>query len=160
MPKPGSRHIVESAARPPGGARKKGTGGGAARRKGVCSERASHRRDNARSLPLRNIVPAAHADVRDNARPAPAFSGQSRSLRATALCNDAVQRDAAASLAASAVLGGRSRSQSSRPASIAQISVEAVKSLKPKIADGTRITAVLRYTASSIHLLLWSSPFL
>ena len=44
--------------------------------KGVRSERASHRRDNARSLPLRNIVPAAHAEKRDSWRPAPAFSGQ------------------------------------------------------------------------------------
>ena len=39
-----------------------------------------------------------------------------------------------------------------RLASIAKISVEAIRSLKQKIADAMRITAVLRYTASSIYL--------
>ena len=58
---------------------------------------------------------------------------------------------------ASAVLGRRSRSQLSRLARIAKISVEAIKSLKPKIADAMQITAVLRYTASSIYLPLSSS---
>jgi hypothetical protein len=44
--------------------------------------------------------------------------------------------------------------------SIAKISAEAIKRLKLKIADVTPITAVLRYTASSIYLPFWSSPFL
>jgi hypothetical protein len=69
-------HSRKTPPAPSGCARKKGTGGEDARRKRGRSERALTPRDKARSLPPSNIVPAAHADMRDGTRPAPAFSGQ------------------------------------------------------------------------------------
>jgi hypothetical protein len=157
--------------RPPPCGRQKEAGGEGASESALISERAFTPRNNARSLPLRNIVPAAHADMRDGTRPHARFFTP-KTCQYAPLRNAALRRDeaphhtppvalamASITSSASAVLGRRSRSQPSRLASVAKISVEAIKSLKPKIADAMRITAVVRYTASSIYLPLWSSPF-
>ena len=170
--KPGSRHIVESAARPLRRCKKEGNG-----RLGRVGNKGTLRARPHATRMMREVFASKHS---------PSGARRYEGWQAThacfftpkycqylPLCDDAVRRDeaphhpppvalamASITSSASAVLGGRSRSQCSRPASIAKISVEAIKSLKPKIADVARITVVLRYTASSIHLPLWSSPFL
>jgi hypothetical protein len=157
--------------RPPLCGRQKEAGGEGASESALISERAFTPRDSAKS--------PASVHRPSGARRYEGWPGtraclfRSKACHYAPLCNDALRRDeapphhpppvaltmASITSVASAVLGRRSRSQLSRLASIAKISVEAIKSLKPKNADAMRITAVLRYTASSIYLPLWSSPF-
>ena len=168
MPKPGARYIVESAARPLQLAVREGTGSEDARWRvvGVRSRRALTPATTMREVPPLRTSTRRSARRYDGSQAALACFSGPKACEYRPLRNDAPRRDdapphhppplplamASITSSASAVLGRRSRSQSSRPASIAKISVETIKSLKPKIADGARITAVLRYTASSIHL--------
>ena len=68
---------------PSGGARKKGTGGEGALESGGRSERALTPPDKCAKPPVSNILPAAHADMRDGARSHPLFRAKSLPMRAT-----------------------------------------------------------------------------